>query len=85
MPSPHTRKRRPRCRALSLLLLAAMPLAQAQGTYGLKYAGVNLSGAEVNSSRQPGVLDIDYHYPAADEYTYFAGKHMNTVRLPILW
>ncbi|QBH05574.1 glycoside hydrolase family 5 protein [Xanthomonas oryzae] len=85
MPSPHTRKRRLRCRALSLLLLAAMPLAQAQGTYGLKYAGVNLSGAEVNSSQQPGVLDIDYHYPAADEYTYFAGKHMNTVRLPILW
>ncbi|AMU96720.1 cellulase [Xanthomonas citri pv. aurantifolii] len=80
-----TRTRRPRCRALSLLLLAAMPLAQAQSTTSLKYAGINLSGAEIKSSQRPGVLNIDYRYPAADEYAYFAGKHMNTVRLPILW
>ncbi|MEE5090803.1 glycoside hydrolase family 5 protein [Xanthomonas euvesicatoria] len=80
-----TRTRRPRCRALSLLLLATMPLAQAQSATGLKYAGVNLSGAEIKSSQKPGVLNIDYRYPAADEYAYFAGKHMNTVRLPILW
>ena len=85
MKSLTTRTRRPRCRALSLLLLALMPLAQAQSTSGLKYAGINLSGAEIKSSQKPGVLNIDYHYPAADEYAYFAGKHMNTVRLPILW
>ncbi|WP_017116513.1 glycoside hydrolase family 5 protein [Xanthomonas vasicola] len=84
MKSITTRKRRLHCRALSLLLLAVMPLAQAQDS-GLKYAGVNLSGAEINSSQMPGVLNIDYHYPAADEYAYFAGKQMNTVRLPILW
>lgn len=60
-------------------------LAQAQSATGLKYAGVNLSGAEIKSSQKPGVLSIDYRYPAADEYAYFAGKHMNTVRLPILW
>ncbi|KGE53722.1 glycoside hydrolase family 5 protein [Xanthomonas axonopodis pv. vasculorum] len=85
MKSLTMRTRRPRCRALSFLLLAAMPLAQAQSATGLKYAGVNLSGAEIDSSQIPGVLNFDYHYPAADEYTYFAGKHMNTVRLPILW
>lgn len=72
-------------RALSLLLLGALPLAQAQTTTGLKYAGVNLSGAEIKSSQKPGVLNSDYRYPAANEYTYFAGKHMNTIRLPILW
>ncbi|PPV07623.1 cellulase [Xanthomonas bromi] len=82
----HTKRRRGlHCRALSLLLLAVMPLAQAQGTGGLKYAGVNLSGAEIKSSQKPGVLNIDYRYPSADEYAYFAGKHMNIVRLPILW
>ncbi|PKV10810.1 glycoside hydrolase family 5 protein [Xanthomonas prunicola] len=84
MPSPTTRTRRPPCRALSLLLLAVMPLAQAQSN-SLKYAGVNLSGAEIKSSQKPGVINVDYHYPAADEYAYFAGKHMNIVRLPILW
>lgn len=31
------------------------------------------------------MLNIDYRYPTASEYRYFAGKQMNIVRLPILW
>ncbi|MBB3825398.1 glycoside hydrolase family 5 protein [Xanthomonas arboricola] len=73
-----------RC-VLPMLLLAAMPFAHAQGTTGLKYAGVNLSGAEIKSSQKPGVLNVDYLYPAVGDYSYFAGKGMNTIRLPILW
>nr|CUV48252.1 protein of unknown function [Ralstonia solanacearum] len=39
----------------------------------------------INSSQKPGVLNVDYLYPAASDYRSFAGKHMNTIRLPILW
>ncbi|PPU85684.1 cellulase [Xanthomonas populi] len=71
--------------AFLLLLLVNIPLAHAQSGNRLKYAGVNLSGAETKSSKKPGVLNVDYLYPAASDYHYFAGKHMNTIRLPILW
>ncbi|MEB2231821.1 glycoside hydrolase family 5 protein [Xanthomonas campestris pv. campestris] len=73
-----------RC-ALIMLCIATMSIAQAQSPNRLKYAGVNISGAEIQSSKKPGVLNIDYRYPAASEYRYFAGKQMNIVRLPILW
>lgn len=69
--------------ALLALLLPALPPLHAQNT--LKLAGVNLSGAEIASSRKPGELNVDYFYPAEDDYSYFAGKHMNIVRLPVLW
>lgn len=54
-------------------------------TAGLKYVGVNLSGAEFNSRKKPGTLFKDYTYPAASDFSYFAGKGMNTIRLPFLW
>ena len=73
-----------RC-ALVMLCIATMSIAQAQSPNRLKYAGVNISGAEIQSSKKPGVLNIDYRYPTASEYRYFAGKQMNIVRLPILW
>nr|WP_244952538.1 glycoside hydrolase family 5 protein [Xanthomonas maliensis] len=72
-----------RC-ACGLALLGLLPQAHAQ-TRVLKYAGVNLSGAEFASSKKPGVLNKDYMYAAASDYTYFAGTGMNTIRLPILW
>lgn len=52
MKSLTTHTRRLRCRALSFLLLAAMPSRRRSAT-GLKYAGVNLSGAEIKSSQSP--------------------------------
>lgn len=67
---------------LAVTLLAA-PLAHAADA--LKYAGVNLAGAEFNASKRPGTLYKDYTYPATSDYAYFAGKGMNIVRLPFLW
>lgn len=83
---------RMRTAALALTLLAASPLIQAKEsagtkkeTGGLKYFGVNLSGAEFNSRKKPGILFKDYVYPAASDFSYFASKGMNTIRLPFLW
>ncbi|KLD72200.1 glycoside hydrolase family 5 protein [Xanthomonas pisi] len=70
--------------ALCFMLLAGLSSAHAQ-TRALTYAGVNLSGAEFASSKKPGVLNKDYMYASASDYTYFAGVGMNTIRLPILW
>ncbi|KPL49850.1 cellulase [Xanthomonas axonopodis] len=69
---------------LLFILFGSLPQAHAQ-TRALTYAGVNLSGAEFASSEKPGVLNKDYMYAAASDYTYFAGVGMNTIRLPILW
>ncbi|HYG06798.1 MAG TPA: glycoside hydrolase family 5 protein [Stenotrophomonas sp.] len=65
------------------LFLPACPAFAQQRV--LHYAGVNLAGAEFNSSKRPGTLFKDYTYPAAGDYAYFAGKGMNIVRLPFLW
>lgn len=70
--------------AVLLLLLLASVGAHAQPRV-LRYAGVNLAGAEFNSGKRPGVLFKDYTYPAATDYAYFAGKGMNIIRLPFLW
>ncbi len=70
--------------AVCLLLLSLSP-ALAQKRNVLQYAGVNLAGAEFNSSRKPGILYKDYTYAAASDYAYYASKGMNTVRLPFLW
>ena len=60
-------------------------LATVQAAETLTYAGVNLSGAEFNPKKKPGVLNKDYRYPAAADYSYFARKGMNIIRLPFLW
>jgi endoglucanase len=63
--------------------LACASAASAQTT--LKYAGVNLAGAEFNSSKKPGTVYKDYTYPSDAEFTYFASQGMNVIRLPFLW
>jgi endoglucanase len=50
----------------------------------IKYAGVNLSGAEFGSSL-PGTFGVDYTYPTHSEVDYFVGKGMNIIRLPFRW
>ncbi|QJD69583.1 glycoside hydrolase family 5 protein [Xanthomonas campestris pv. badrii] len=72
------------CCALLLLLVAALAQAQAQSG-ALRYAGINLSGAEIASAKRPGIINVDYRYPAASEYQHFADTGMNVVRLPIAW
>ncbi|KAF1709036.1 glycoside hydrolase family 5 protein [Pseudoxanthomonas sacheonensis] len=79
----------PHCRiaivACLLLLSANLSPASAQTTRVLEYAGVNLAGAEFNSSKKPGVLYKDYTYPSESDYAYYASKGMNVIRLPFLW
>ncbi|WP_259159307.1 glycoside hydrolase family 5 protein [Xanthomonas sp. 3793] len=65
-------------------MLAALPRAQAQSG-ALRYAGINLSGAEIASARRPGIVNVDYRYPTPGEYQHFADTGMNVVRLPVLW
>jgi len=71
--------------AAAVVLLAAFAASAQDGKSVLKYAGVNLSGAEFNSGKKPGTLYKDYTYPGPTDYSYFAGKGMNIVRLPFLW
>ncbi|SEM20788.1 endoglucanase [Pseudoxanthomonas sp. GM95] len=63
--------------------LACAPAAHAQSK--LKYAGVNLAGAEFNSSAKPGVVYKNYVYPTDTDFAYFADQGMNVIRLPFLW
>jgi len=44
--------------------------------------GVNLSGAELNSSKTR--LNFDYIYPTTAEIDYFVGKGLTTFRIPVL-
>jgi endoglucanase len=52
---------------------------------GLQWRGVNLSGAEYNSTQLPGRYGYQYTYPATTSVDYFQSKGMNLVRLPFLW
>jgi endoglucanase len=61
----------------------------------LTFEGVNLAGAEFGTTGKdsnglpvpilPGVEGVDYAFPTAQEIAYYAGKGMNTFRLPFLW
>jgi endoglucanase len=54
-------------------------------TPGLRWRGVNLSGAEYNSTALPGRYGYQYFYPSATSVDYFQSKGMNLIRLPFLW
>ncbi|WCE05931.1 glycoside hydrolase family 5 protein [Pseudoxanthomonas sp. JBR18] len=72
--------------ASAALLIALLTHAHpASATDVLKYAGVNLAGAEFNSSAKPGVLYQNYVYPSDADFAYYASQGMNVVRLPFLW
>lgn len=47
--------------------------------------GVNLSGAEFNSSKLPGTPYKDYTFPTEAELTYIAAQGANVIRLPFRW
>jgi len=74
-----------RCCLLALgLLLGGIAPAEAADQI-LRYAGVNLSGAEFKPQRLPGRVFKDYTYPQAADFSYFASAGMNIIRLPFLW
>ncbi|MET0334277.1 MAG: glycoside hydrolase family 5 protein [Rhizobacter sp.] len=58
--------------------------AEASAT-GLRWRGVNLSGAEYNASVVPGRYGYQYSYPSAGTVDYFKSKGMNLIRLPFSW
>ena len=77
------------CSAAIAMAFAALATveapAQAQHREGLRLTGVNIAGAEFNGRMVPGIPNRDYFYPSKATIDYFAGKGINTVRLPVLW
>lgn len=47
--------------------------------------GVNLSGAEFNGNKLPGVHGKDYTYPHENDLQYFRSLGFDAVRLPVRW
>lgn len=74
-------------RASILVLLACAlsltPLAARSQPAHL--TGVNISGAEFNGRKVPGIPGTDYFYPARATIDYVASKGLNTIRVPFLW
>src|SRR4051812_22059169 len=70
---------------LFVLEFAALFVASAE----VRFAGVNLSGAEFGTAGSnaalPGIYSNQYIYPTQAEVRYFQSKGMNTIRLPFRW
>ena len=47
--------------------------------------GINLSSAEFNDERSPGIYGKDYIYPPQEDLDYYASKGFTVVRLPYRW
>ena len=73
------------CLLAALLAWGAARVARADCGDGRPLTGVNLAGAEFNSSRLPGVMNKDYTYPTREELVYWAGKGATAIRLPFRW
>ena len=73
---------------LKLLLLSVLVnplLAAATCLDQERLTGVNLSGAEFNSTKLPGTPYKDYTFPTEAEFTYIAAQGANVIRLPFRW
>jgi len=72
-----------------LLVHVGWMFALALGATDIKYAGVNLAGAEFGSAGAgaaiPGTFNSQYIYPNQNEVNYFRNEGMNTVRLCFRW
>lgn len=72
---------------LSFLFGLAISGSSPAGT--IRYAGVNLAGAEFGSAGPsaalPGTFGIQYTYPNQSEVDYFRSRGMNIIRLPFRW
>lgn len=77
-----------RCLLLGLLFTSlgvGATSAQANCLTAPRLTGVNLAGAEFNSSKVPGVIFKDYTYPSSAELAYIAAQNANVIRLPFRW
>lgn len=52
---------------------------------GKPLRGVNMAGAEFNTSKMPGQVFKDYTYPTDKDLKYFAEQGANVIRLPFRW
>ncbi len=69
-----------------ILFTCATPmLAAANCIDQERLTGVNISGAEFNSSKLPGVISRDYTFPKDDEISFVAAQGANVIRLPFRW
>lgn len=68
-----------------VLVCTAAHAASAQCLNNEPLRGVNLSGAEFNSSRVPGALNKDYVYPNDADIDYIRSIGGNIIRLPFRW
>jgi len=69
---------------LTSLVFAADPSYDPSGSDGYtRMFGVNLAGGE--GGTVPGTYGTNYIYPNASEFTYYAGKNQNLIRLPFRW
>jgi endoglucanase len=64
---------------------AAVSWPPAAARADVQFTGVNLAGAEFQTSKIPGIFGRDYIYPEPAEVLYFLKKGMNTIRLPFRW
>jgi endoglucanase len=69
---------------LAVAILAAGSLSSVRAE-SIRFAGVNLSGAEFGQNSLPGTYNTHYTYPTQPEVDYFRNKSMNIVRLPFRW
>ena len=67
--------------ATLVLAVCVFPVVAAS----IKYAGVNLAGAEFGQNNLPGTYNTHYTYPTQAEVDYFRNKGLNTIRLPFRW
>jgi len=59
--------------------------ADAQSIEELPTFGVSLCGPEFGQEKIPGVINVDYVYPRAEDINYFANKGVKLVQLPFRW
>jgi endoglucanase len=48
-------------------------------------AGINIAGADFGGNKLPGIFNRDYFYPDPSSIDYYVAKHVNIIRLPVLW
>lgn len=70
---------------LAAVLTLCSAEASSAADNSLRYEGVNLPEAAFGAESIPGKYGQDYAYPRPSTLDYFAGRGMNTIRLPVLW
>lgn len=70
---------------LLFLITISLNVSAATQTRQIVYKGMNLSGAEFNNKRLPGVHYKDYVWPSYKNFQQMKAIGFNTVRVPFLW